>query len=295
MRYHHIVIYTFSVIRILPSSILCYRQQKSTSTRRLASSKRRLSFSSEEESSFDSSEPESPDTPQPPDRHLFKSASNKHLAEPVVEKYFIPRKQVNTTESGIVLEDIVLPSIDQALREEHIPTVKSSAQPRLLVEEEITEEFIDPQQLKPSSTQPKITTTVSVKHTKDEVTDTDDLDLGFRESVSNNLSDQNKAYVIKTYTCQPINKMDVREALVGTNKKFECQVIGFPPPTIRWFKDNIEITHDPRYHFSHNHEDGVVSMHIETVSLADAGLYQCRAENCEGYAITAAHLLVKGW
>ena len=89
--------------------------------------------------------------------------------------------------------------------------------------------------------------------------------------------------------------MDVREALVGTNKKFECQVIGFPPPNIRWFKDNIEITHDPRYHFSHNHEDGVVSMHIEVIKLSDAGTYQCRAENCEGYAITAAHLQVKGW
>lgn len=102
-------------------------------------------------------------------------------------------------------------------------------------------------------------------------------------------------YAIKTYTCQPINKMDVREALVGTNKKFECQVIGFPPPNIRWFKDNAEITHDPRYHFSHNHEDGVVSMHIEVIKLSDAGMYQCRAENCEGYAITAAHLQVKGW
>lgn len=89
--------------------------------------------------------------------------------------------------------------------------------------------------------------------------------------------------------------MDVREALVGTNKKFECQVIGFPPPNIRWFKDNTEITHDPRYHFSHNHEDGVVSMHIDVIKLSDAGLYQCRAENCEGYAVTAAHLQVKGW
>lgn len=101
-------------------------------------------------------------------------------------------------------------------------------------------------------------------------------------------------HIIKTYTCQLTSKMDVREALVGTNKKFECQVIGFPPPTIRWFKDNVEITHDPRYHFSHTHADGVVSMHIKVIKLSDAGLYQCRAENCEGYAITAAHLQVKG-
>lgn len=115
------------------------------------------------------------------------------------------------------------------------------------------------------------------------------------DSIEPELSVSSEDYVIKTYTCQPLSKMDVREALVGTNKKFECQVIGFPPPTIRWFKDNQEITHDPRYHFSHDHEDGVVSMHIEVIKLSDAGLYQCRAENCEGYAITAAHLQVKGW
>lgn len=138
---------------------------------------------------------------------------------------------------------------------------------------------------------------VTETKTKDEITDTDDLQPLSKSTTTpqKHLPACTDEYVIKTYTCQPIGRMDVREALVGTNKKFECQVIGFPPPNIRWFKDNVEITHDPRYHFSHNHEDGVVSMHIEVIKLSDAGLYQCRAENCEGYAITAAHLQVKGW
>ena len=159
---------------------------------------------------------------------------------------------------------------------------KPVRQPALTVDEQVFEE------VNATPVTPCTSKQLSQTDTSDKVTDTEDL------KASSDAAGGDK-FIVKTYTCQPINKMDVREALIGTTKKFECQVIGFPPPTIRWFKDNVEITHDPRYNFSHNHEDGVVSMHIETIKLSDAGLYQCRAENCEGYAITAAHLQVKGW
>lgn len=191
------------------------------------------------------------------------------------------------------VEEVIVPS--QQLLAESAPKLPAAAPGYILSVEEEIEHYEEESDLTLVSQQES--GTLSRSQTKDEITDTDDL-LTFNKPPHQGTNIQpntQQEYVIKTYTCQPISKMDVREALVGTNKKFECQVIGFPPPTIRWFKDNVEITHDPRYHFSHNHEDGVVSMHIEVIKLSDAGLYQCRAENCEGYAITAAHLQVKGW
>lgn len=214
-----------------------------------------------------------PDTSAVVTEDIIHCESDQRQQSAAVEELVIPGQQ-STVESGSVL-----PS--------------TAAGYSLSVEEEI-QHYGEESDLTTVSQQE--TGTLSRSQTKDEITDTDDLlTLSKPHQQTNITPSTHQEYVIKTYTCQPISKMDVREALVGTNKKFECQVIGFPPPTIRWFKDNVEITHDPRYHFSHNHEDGVVSMHIEVIKLSDAGLYQCRAENCEGYAITAAHLQVKGW
>ena len=36
-------------------------------------------------------------------------------------------------------------------------------------------------------------------------------------------------------------------ATLGETQRFECQVIGFPTPSIRWFKDEIDITNNERY------------------------------------------------
>jgi len=41
-------------------------------------------------------------------------------------------------------------------------------------------------------------------------------------------------------------------------------------------------------------ELGVITLIIRNVTLSDEGLYQCRAENSEGYATTTAYLVVKG-
>lgn len=219
---------------------------------------------------------------------LFTEKGHTPEPESAVEEEIIV-SQSNTKQQAGVPERVIEPKQQASVE----LTAARSTEYSLSVEEEvydIIEKETDPSIVSPQET----SGTITRSSTKDEITDTDDL-LPLQETESLKNSSSSEEYVIKTYTCRPITKMDVREALVGTNKKFECQVIGFPPPTIRWFKDNVEITHDPRYHFSHNHEDGVVSMHIEVIKLSDAGLYQCRAENCEGYAITAAHLQVKGW
>lgn len=88
--------------------------------------------------------------------------------------------------------------------------------------------------------------------------------------------------------------MEEVDALLGETQRFECQVIGFPTPTIRWFKDEIDITHNMRYHIEYDKELGVITLVLRNVTLADEGLYQCRAENSEGFATTTAYLVVKG-
>jgi len=83
-------------------------------------------------------------------------------------------------------------------------------------------------------------------------------------------------------------------AALGETQRFECQVIGFPTPTIRWFKDEVDITESARYRVDYEQELGVITLVIRGVTLADEGLYQCRAENSEGYATTTAYLVIKG-
>jgi Immunoglobulin I-set domain len=84
------------------------------------------------------------------------------------------------------------------------------------------------------------------------------------------------------------------DALIGETQRFECQVIGYPTPTIRWYKDEIDITNSVRYNIDYSRDDGVTTLIIRNVSLADEGLYQCRAENSEGVATTTAYLVVRG-
>ena len=60
---------------------------------------------------------------------------------------------------------------------------------------------------------------------------------------------------------------------VGGTKHFECRVKGHPRPTIRWFKDDVEITDSPRYQFGHAH-DGIISMVIEDIAHEDEGHYR---------------------
>lgn len=79
------------------------------------------------------------------------------------------------------------------------------------------------------------------------------------------------------------------EVVLGGSKRFECQVVGNPRPSIRWFKDGIDITNKTRYNFEYD-EDGIISMYIENVLQSDGGFYRCRAENSQGVATTAAYL-----
>ncbi|CAC5368034.1 unnamed protein product [Mytilus coruscus] len=82
-------------------------------------------------------------------------------------------------------------------------------------------------------------------------------------------------------------------ASLGSSKRFECRVIGYPTPRITWLKDDMNITKSDRYKFDYS-VDGYVTMEIENVTYADVGSYQCLAVNSEGWASTTALLKVKG-
>ncbi|XP_046556057.1 LOW QUALITY PROTEIN: myosin light chain kinase, smooth muscle-like [Haliotis rubra] len=82
------------------------------------------------------------------------------------------------------------------------------------------------------------------------------------------------------------------EVQLGGTKRFECRVIGYPRPDIKWYKDGVDITQNSRFNFTHTRE-GVISMLIEKVSRQDEGCYRCRAQNSEGMASTAAYLFVR--
>ncbi|CAI9716211.1 titin-like [Octopus vulgaris] len=90
-------------------------------------------------------------------------------------------------------------------------------------------------------------------------------------------------------SCISVSMPGKAEVVLGGSKRFECQVVGNPRPSIRWFKDGIDITNKTRYNFEYD-KDGIISMYIENVLQSDGGFYRCRAENSQGVATTAAYL-----
>jgi len=83
------------------------------------------------------------------------------------------------------------------------------------------------------------------------------------------------------------------EVTVGQDVLFECQWKAFPKPDIRWFRDEEEITHNPRYLIKEG-DNGVLTLLIRKATKADEGAYKCRAENKEGLGSTTGYLSVKG-
>lgn len=92
---------------------------------------------------------------------------------------------------------------------------------------------------------------------------------------------------------QTPDEMEEVGAVLGDTQRFECKVIGFPMPTIRWFKDGNEISANGRYENEFNRDLGTITLVIKNLKVEDEGIYQCKAENSEGTAATMTYLTVK--
>uniref|UniRef100_A0A8D0FMW3 Ig-like domain-containing protein n=1 Tax=Strix occidentalis caurina TaxID=311401 RepID=A0A8D0FMW3_STROC len=88
---------------------------------------------------------------------------------------------------------------------------------------------------------------------------------------------------------------DVREHDAGSYRVFavvlECAVSGQPPPAVVWSLNGQNLSASERLRFEEG-KNGVYRLHIQGVSVADAGLYCCVAKNVAGTAQTASELTV---
>lgn len=74
---------------------------------------------------------------------------------------------------------------------------------------------------------------------------------------------------------------------IDTNLQWECRAAGKPRPTYRWLKNGKPLTLQQD---RHRVESGI--LYISRVSLSDAGMYQCVAENDLGALYASAELKV---
>ncbi|XP_063267604.1 contactin-4 isoform X2 [Prinia subflava] len=113
-------------------------------------------------------------------------------------------------------------------------------------------------------------------------------DAGPYECVAENVRGRNVARGQLTFYAQPSWTQrigDVRAA-IEERVAWECRASGRPKPSYRWLKDGEPLLPQGRVQL----EQG--SLTIPNVSLADAGMYQCVAENRHGVILASAELSV---
>ncbi|XP_068264422.1 muscle M-line assembly protein unc-89-like [Nyctibius grandis] len=72
----------------------------------------------------------------------------------------------------------------------------------------------------------------------------------------------------------------------------ECAVSGQPPPAVAWSLNGQSLSASERLRFEEG-KNGMYRLHIQGVSVVDAGLYCCVAKNVAGAAQTASELTVQ--
>ncbi|XP_072488817.1 hemicentin-2 isoform X3 [Notamacropus eugenii] len=84
--------------------------------------------------------------------------------------------------------------------------------------------------------------------------------------------------------------------MAGKPLTLDCDVSGFPTPSVTWYKDGQPVllnlpgqaSEDNRYHLA----DGAQSLHFPQIQKSDSGLYTCQAVNRAGVAQKDVNLLV---
>ena len=68
-----------------------------------------------------------------------------------------------------------------------------------------------------------------------------------------------------------------RTLVVGYNGTLTCAIRGRPRPRVQWFKNQQEITNDPKFKVSWG--QGIVQLEICRATRNDAGIYTCLGQD----------------
>jgi hypothetical protein len=87
-----------------------------------------------------------------------------------------------------------------------------------------------------------------------------------------------------------LNYLESSEVKEGESFLFECQVVGYPTPDIKWLKYNSPLHNNENVRVSF--ENGTCRLQILHVSASDAAVFSCVATNPAGTSQTTANLIV---
>lgn len=83
------------------------------------------------------------------------------------------------------------------------------------------------------------------------------------------------------------------EVVEGDKASFDGVVVGYPEPTVEWFRGTTKLQNDERTEIKEDKEANKFSLVIGDVKRDDAGMYKCVASNEAGKTTIRADLSVK--
>uniref|UniRef100_A0A8C9YY94 Contactin 3a, tandem duplicate 2 n=1 Tax=Sander lucioperca TaxID=283035 RepID=A0A8C9YY94_SANLU len=113
-------------------------------------------------------------------------------------------------------------------------------------------------------------------------------DTGGYECVAENKMGKNTATGRLAFYAKPQWMQAMKDTAQAIEERlyWECRANGKPKPSYTWLKNGQQLLSEDRIHV----EDGVLS--VSELTLSDAGMYQCVAENKHGAIYFAAELMV---
>uniref|UniRef100_A0A669CWR6 Contactin-3 n=1 Tax=Oreochromis niloticus TaxID=8128 RepID=A0A669CWR6_ORENI len=113
-------------------------------------------------------------------------------------------------------------------------------------------------------------------------------DTGGYECVAENKMGKNTVSGRLAFYAKPQWVQTMKDTALAIEERlyWECRANGRPKPSYTWLKNGQQLLSEDRIHV----EDGVLS--VSALTLSDAGMYQCVAENKHGVIYFAAELMV---
>ncbi|KAK2879707.1 roundabout homolog 2-like isoform X2 [Channa argus] len=134
---------------------------------------------------------------------------------------------------------------------------------------------------------------ISVRGGKLTISNTKKSDAGIYVCVATNMVGERESekaqlsvFERPVFVQRPVNQV----VLVDESVEFRCQVHGDPPPTLRWKKEDVDITRG-RYDVRYEKEDFL--LRIKKASVSDQGTFTCLAENRVGKVEASAYLTIR--